>query len=273
MANPQRENGYTGIANEILDKLAETQLNGTQFRIVMVVFRNTYGFRRKEHELSETFLSKATGIHRQQIKRELRELIDRKILIVIRDNDFTNSRVMSFNKDHDQWVVRELKRYQGAKKIPGSELDTTTGSEKDTTLFPEDQTQNTPETYSRADFRGVVSKKVPGSEKDTQERNIFKENIKESMYTQEFLNWYSIYPNPWHKEQSFKNWKSVLKNETIETIILATRKYIKYLRDNGKTERRFIIRSTNFIGQHQEYKAYLELEENKPNIPKRDIRM
>jgi len=37
LANPQRENGFTGIANEILDRVAMLKCNGTQFRIIMVV--------------------------------------------------------------------------------------------------------------------------------------------------------------------------------------------------------------------------------------------
>ena len=61
MANPKLENGYSPIANEILEQLCRQNLNGTQFRIIMVVWRYTYGFSRKEHELSETFISKAIG--------------------------------------------------------------------------------------------------------------------------------------------------------------------------------------------------------------------
>lgn len=154
MASPQRENGYTGIANEILDKLAATQLNGTQFRILMTVFRYTYGFQRKEHELSETFLANATGIHKQQIKRELKELISRNILLTVREATFKQSRVITFNKDYEEWLDK-LNSSEVTKRIPGSENDTPTGSELDTS---------------------------PGSEKDTQEINTLKENIKENIY-------------------------------------------------------------------------------------------
>lgn len=127
MASPQIENGYTRIANELLDKLAETKMNGTQFRILMIVFRYTYGFQRKEHELSETFIANATSIHKQQIKRELKDLIDRKIITVVRQATFTDPRVISFNKNYKQW-----KGIQVSKTIPGSQTDTITGSGLDT---------------------------------------------------------------------------------------------------------------------------------------------
>jgi len=41
MANPQKENGYTPVANEILDELVKLPLNGTQLRIICVVWRFT----------------------------------------------------------------------------------------------------------------------------------------------------------------------------------------------------------------------------------------
>lgn len=146
MSNPQLENGYTKIAHEILETLAKTPLNGTQRRIIDVVFRYTYGYHKKEHELSESFISNATEIHKQQIKRELKALIDYKILKVTREATFSNSRIMQFNKNYEQWVVakkippnkldtRELNRSKGGSELdttPGSELDTRGGSELDT---------------------------------------------------------------------------------------------------------------------------------------------
>ena len=39
MANPQKENGYVPISNELIDQLCKTKLNGTQFRIILLVFR------------------------------------------------------------------------------------------------------------------------------------------------------------------------------------------------------------------------------------------
>jgi phage replication O-like protein O len=49
------DNGYTRIANEILEAMAKIKLSPTQYRILFVVWRYTYGFQRKEHKLSLTF--------------------------------------------------------------------------------------------------------------------------------------------------------------------------------------------------------------------------
>lgn len=86
-------------------------------------------------------------------------------------------------------------------------------------------------------------------------------NVKKVIYTSDFEDFYKLYPNPWNKHQSFKNFKSLLKSgETVENIMKATTNYIRYLRRNGTAEKQYIVRSTNFVGQHQEYKAYLEIE-------------
>ncbi len=126
MANPQTEKGYSKIANEILDQLSRIKLNGTQFRIVLIVWRYTYGFSRKEHELSEGFIAKATNINRKQVARELRELIDWNVINVIKESTPYESRVISFNKNYEGW---ELISGQGTIKQTGSETVPTGGNQ------------------------------------------------------------------------------------------------------------------------------------------------
>lgn len=96
----QLENGYTRIADAILEKIAKTKLNGTQFRILMIVWRSTYGWNKKEYELSLGYLSEATGIHKQQIKREIDVMIEKKILVVVKKSTYTTGREIGFNKNY-----------------------------------------------------------------------------------------------------------------------------------------------------------------------------
>lgn len=100
MADVQLENGYTKIANIILEALARQPLNGTQRRILDVVFRYTYGFNRKEHELSLTFISAATMCDKRQLQRELKELEIKKIIF----QSIGAKRIISFNKNYEQWI-------------------------------------------------------------------------------------------------------------------------------------------------------------------------
>lgn len=105
MANPQKENGYTSISNEILEKLYSTQLNASQFKIVLVVLRYTYGFQRKQHNLSETFISKATGISKRYVSSEINKLINNNLITVIKESTFTTPRVILFNKNYEEWLL------------------------------------------------------------------------------------------------------------------------------------------------------------------------
>ena len=130
MANPQKENGYTPIANEILDHIVNLTLNGTQWRIIIVVWRYTYGFSRKNHKLSLSYISNATGMNKQQIKREIDTLIEMNILTEISKPSFNSSRELEFNKAYDEWFISsKQKSRQSANQLTVSEKEYTTVSE------------------------------------------------------------------------------------------------------------------------------------------------
>lgn len=91
------DNGYTRIANEILEAMARIKLSPTQYRILFVVWRYTYGFQRKEHKLSLTFLTQATGCDRRLIQREIKKLI--KTNILVETFGVRKIRIVGFNKN------------------------------------------------------------------------------------------------------------------------------------------------------------------------------
>lgn len=141
MANPQKEDGYTPIANELLEQIYKLKLNGTQFKIILVIWRYTYGFNRKEHQLSETFISKATETNKKQISREMNALIKLNIIKVIEEATFTSSRIIGLNKNYVDWysfdreVTNSLPPNKsedgtgiGLEDSTGSELEGSTGS-------------------------------------------------------------------------------------------------------------------------------------------------
>jgi len=136
MASPQKENGYTPIANEILEQIIKEKLNGTQFRILIAVWRNTYGFKRKSHEISDVFLSKAIGVPRQQIAREIKPLIERNIILVLKNAKYNASKTIAFNKDYGTWITASRPLFgrsgayglQATKTSTGNELNASTES-------------------------------------------------------------------------------------------------------------------------------------------------
>ncbi|MBT2735166.1 replication protein [Bacillus sp. ISL-7] len=127
MANPQTKNGYTQVANEILENISKTDLNGTQMRIVLVIWRYTYGFRRKQHELSLAFLSEAIDTRKSHVDRELTALIDRKIVSVVGVGS-RRGRVLSFNKNYEEWQERPTNVVHQPSSHNSSTLSSTTCS-------------------------------------------------------------------------------------------------------------------------------------------------
>jgi phage replication O-like protein O len=111
--------GYTRVDNHLLEQIAKCKLNATQFRILMIVLRYTNGFNREDHEISLTFLKKATGLGKTQLDRAVKQLIDNLVLTVTKESTFTKARKLALNNDYQQWKVArsEQKSGQSAKTL------------------------------------------------------------------------------------------------------------------------------------------------------------
>lgn len=88
--------------------------------------------------------------------------------------------------------------------------------------------------------------------------NINNTKSNNNIYPQDFSEWYESYPNKFNKNRTFKNWKNTVKKDSKENVVIATNQYKQYIKKNNISPQ-YIIRSTNFVGQHQEYKGYLEM--------------
>lgn len=105
MAGPQLENGFTRIANEIMEEILKIKFSATQLKILLVIWRYTYGFQRKKYYFSLSFLEEATNTSKRHIRTELKKLIEMKIITVEKEATFDKPRVLSFNKYHDTWIL------------------------------------------------------------------------------------------------------------------------------------------------------------------------
>lgn len=120
---------YTKISNEILEKLTIGKFNATHYRILLTILRYTSGFQRNDHKLSVSFISNSTNSSSQVIKRGLKELIDMKIITVVKEATFSSPRVLKINENFDTWIMKD---YQDNEIIPGYSNDTTPGYSNDT---------------------------------------------------------------------------------------------------------------------------------------------
>lgn len=124
MANPQKENGFTPIANEIYDKLNQMPLLGSEFQILHFIIRKTYGYHKKQDRISLTQFEKGTGLTRATVVKAIKNLMTRNMIIKIYLPD--DNMGYTFQKDHEKWLVKTSKLVKGKWKT-SIDVSTKTG--------------------------------------------------------------------------------------------------------------------------------------------------
>lgn len=102
MANPQIENGYTKIANEILAAFSSNRIPGEQMQCLMVIIRRTYGYHSKEAIITNTEFVTATGLKRPSVCRAL-NCLEQKNIVSKKAN--SSKITYRFNKDYNSWKM------------------------------------------------------------------------------------------------------------------------------------------------------------------------
>lgn len=111
MASPQKENGYTAIANEILEELVKADLLSSELRIILFILRKTYGYQKKQDIISLSQFSKGCCLSRPTIVKSIKNLVIKNLLV---KTALPSSKIsFSFNKDYDKWVVKTAKLVKG----------------------------------------------------------------------------------------------------------------------------------------------------------------
>ena len=110
---PQCEDGYTRIANELLDALCRIRIPGESMQIFCVILRKTYGYGKKIDRISLSQFVEATGMKKPNVCRALKQLQTLNVIhidkIVIQNdngfiqNDNANYVTYRINKFHASW--------------------------------------------------------------------------------------------------------------------------------------------------------------------------
>jgi phage replication O-like protein O len=97
MASPQIENGYTKVANELLEALARINLDPYENRVLLFIIRKTYGWHKKMDWISLSQIAMGTGIRKSHISRTINSLEERNL--VIRGSN----KHIGLQKDYERW--------------------------------------------------------------------------------------------------------------------------------------------------------------------------
>lgn len=90
------DDGYTRIANELLEAVMAADLTARQLKVVMAVIRKTYGFGKKFDRVTNTQISAMTGIHHTHVCTAKNEMIAMNIIV-------TNGLAIGVNKVISDW--------------------------------------------------------------------------------------------------------------------------------------------------------------------------
>jgi phage replication O-like protein O len=115
MANPQLEDGYTQIANEILENLMRICLPANQSQVLLCIIRKTYGFKKKVDWIANCQIVEATGLHKSTVSRALRRLEQQGLIN-------RNGKSIGFQKDWEQWRVSRITNNTNLNEVKVSNL-------------------------------------------------------------------------------------------------------------------------------------------------------
>lgn len=106
MSNPQTEDGYTRLANELLDAIIKFDFSKRQYAVVFAVIRMTYGYNKKSDALSIWQIANMTGIDRSHVSKTVAELVGMNILIKSENGRMAHGQIVpeiSLNKHYKNW--------------------------------------------------------------------------------------------------------------------------------------------------------------------------
>ncbi|MFV0575971.1 MAG: replication protein [Vibrio sp.] len=104
------DQGYTKVANTLLDKLCEADLNGRQFKIVNAIMRKTFGFGKSEDWISYEQLAEITKIDQTNISKVVSSLIKKNVVK-------KSGSKLSINTIISEWVDSSNKVKNDSQKV------------------------------------------------------------------------------------------------------------------------------------------------------------
>lgn len=231
MASPQKENGFTPIANEILEALSRTPLSDYESRIIFALFRKTYGYHKKNDWISDSQFIQMVDIHKSHFSRTKKRLIERKIVTYLGNR-------IAFNKDYEMWLEKDGVTNLGLKvtnlgnqKLP-NEADT-----KDIKII----TKEIAETSSALEAKKKKMKtydennpyQEPSIDIDTREISEAKKQPSKYPNSKKIFNLFGKYPANWKiNKTQLQSAENLFIERGVEQILRA----INFYRENKEDE-------------------------------------
>lgn len=104
MANPQAENGFLRIANEIWNEVIRRDFSKRQKDIILFIWRLSYGCKKKSAFIPQLKDFELCGVGPTNVTKELNYLVSCKVIIWDKSTSF-----FTVAKDYERWQISPVK--------------------------------------------------------------------------------------------------------------------------------------------------------------------
>ena len=101
-STPQLEDGFTMLANELMERVLGFGFSHREQSVIFTIFRKTYGYGKKEDDMSASQIGAMCGISRQHVTTTLNLLALRNV-ITKRAGRYGS--IIGIQKDHRKWIT------------------------------------------------------------------------------------------------------------------------------------------------------------------------
>ncbi|CAK8737132.1 hypothetical protein SODG_000855 [Sodalis praecaptivus] len=150
------EEGYTKLANALLDALLRADITLHQQKVVLAIIRKTYGFNKKLDRITNTQIAEMTGIPATRVCTAKNRLLERKFLLM-------DGNCIGVNKVISEWqTLPEKGNTQNREYFPkkGNELFPKTGNPQKGKHSPKEGMKPSPKQGMTIPQKGETQKKL-----------------------------------------------------------------------------------------------------------------
>jgi phage replication O-like protein O len=104
MSTPQIEDGFTMIANQLLEAILAGGFSQRELLVLLTIMRKTYGFKKTEDDMSASQIGDMCGLARPHVTATLNQLAQRN---AIRKRAGRFGSIVGIQKDHRKWISLE----------------------------------------------------------------------------------------------------------------------------------------------------------------------
>lgn len=97
------DDGYTRLANDILETSYKLRINGNAMSVLLAIVRMTYGWNKPRDRIAGVQLADETGLNESEVSLALKTLLARKIITAIGDK--RKVKTIGINRNTSEWIL------------------------------------------------------------------------------------------------------------------------------------------------------------------------